>query len=202
MELASLEELKGYLRLKSNDRDELLTGFLQDAVSFIEEASGRVLTPDPEPDLDEDGVDQSTPVIKTFNTYGRRIVRISDVRDVVEVKLAGTVISARGFHDSGGYTLMGEPPYRRLSLAGVSYPVNPYGDLEIKGRFGLYPIPKFVRGAVLTMTARIYNERNTGFSDASTDMEGGRLDYYWKIAPDRVLAAISMLRPIDHEVTL
>lgn len=201
MELATLEELKGYLRLRRNEHDDLLVGFLQDAASFIEEASGRLLTPDPEPDLDEDGIDQSDPVVKSFSTYGKRIVRISDVRDVVEVKLAGTVIAARGIHDSGGYTLMGESPHRRLSLAGVTYPVNPYGDLEIEGHFGVYPAPKFVRGAVLTMAARIYNERNAGFSDASADMEGGRLDYYWKIAPPRVLAVIDMLRPIDHEVS-
>lgn len=169
--VATLSELKNYLKLRGDASNDVLQTMLDSAEALTETYTGRSFRPDPALVA---GADTAPAVTKVLPVH-RRAVLVPDARLITAVTLDGETVSPISSTVTDGYATYGAPHVTTLVLPRSGYHVS------ITGRFGYYPPPPEIKDAVLAMAARRYRERDAGYGDAVQTPEGGVVSYFRSI---------------------
>lgn len=192
----TVEALKLRIDKQLSTDDVLLAEYLEGAFAQAQApppyGCGRVLIPDPAPVIAE-GEDTSDPVTRTIEVRGRRVL-LPDAREVTEVTVDGTAVELGG---TAGYHLVARDglfvrldlhrEYWERSWGGYRHPHQ--RSIEITGRFGFVKPPVNLIGAIYTLAARRYYEREAQYADAVVVGEGAAAQSYYKQLPPEVRVA-------------
>jgi len=164
----------------------ILTDLLQEHQVIVEQYTGRRFSPNPP--LDSANGDTAPDVAVTINVQRRKVIPLPDARVVTSVALGGaTLLSTSSYRD-----------YELLSNDGVFtdlvlYPDQPnrfplahysgWNTITVTGRFGIWPVPADIKGALLLMCARAYKEQEARFGDVVNLGDGGSVAYYKTLPP-------------------
>jgi hypothetical protein len=187
-----VDDLLEYLDASAQrSNPQMLSRMLSAAEEAVEQYTGRRFTPDPP--LASDGQDTAAPVTKAFNTNGRWMIRIPDLR-----YSATTVVTLDGssiVHNEG-YQL--EPddarePATHMYLAEQSN-VSAQGEVvAITGRWGWNPTPEAIIDAVLVIASRKVRMRQASYADQVVTAEGLTFAYF-RMLPADVKAVLDFYR--------
>ncbi len=183
MELTlTLDGLKARMDRGFDGDDEVLQAYLDEALEQAQapppHGCGRLLIPDPE-DEDDD------PVQRRIRAHGGRFVRIPDAREITEVLVDDDVVTDY------------ETKSRNGVIVGLELP-DECDAVKVTGRFGLWPIPASLGGAIYILAARSYYEQAAQFADQVEVLEGTAVHSYYRQLPPRTkLAFASFTVPSD-----
>lgn len=186
---------------------ELLEGALAQAQAPAPLGTGRLLLPDPAPDLDGEDNDVAEPVERTFLLRGRHIV-LPDARDIASVVVDSQAASPTVLEEDAGYSTMSRNghvvrltlhrEHRYLwDLGGPGYgaperlnrPAQHH--VTVTGRFGFADIPIDLRNAIYALAARNFYEREAGYADQVSIAEGAAVQAYFRQLPPPVKLAFA-----------
>lgn len=164
--------------LQRGDSDESLESYLQAAFDQAQApppfGCGRLLIPDPAPD--DNDQDTAPVVTRDLPVSSTGAITVPDARHIASVTVDGTPITA----------------YRSLIRDGVTVAldVTEFPDstipaqVQIAGRFGIWPLPENLRDAIYVLAARYYFEANAQFADqVALTPDGGGQAYYRQLPP-------------------
>jgi hypothetical protein len=199
--LATLGELKAFLDITGSDKDLLLARYLRSAEGICERFARRRFSPWGEDDAD---------VTWSTTTYGKRSVRVPDLRTVTSMTLADSVLTEDDY-DLGWrrdpthptwlltFDYNGAPArmWGKVPRIGAGYEKN---DLVIVGKFGFAECPDDVQLAVLASAARMWRRRDAAFADTVISAQTGDASIYREAMPPESRAVLKTYRPPNMAV--
>ena len=178
-QLATVEELRSWLNLGSdNSEDEVLASLVDAASEQVERYTGRQFHPDPP-------TAQDAPVTKRVRVSGRMARAPFGIRELESATLDGASV------DTTAIVLSGRPA---MPSDLVIFP-SPGTYSDLTGWFGFENTPEEIHSAVLTLAARAFNERLSRYGDAVQDPEGG-VTAYFRAIPPNVAATLQGYREV------
>jgi hypothetical protein len=213
----SVDELKLRVDKKLSSDDPLLAAFLATALRTVQAPAplgcGRVLLPDPEPQIEGDGEeakDESEPVVRVFRVRHQR-VQIPDAREITKVTVDGVEVppnvGAPGEDWWKGYEVLEQDglivqitlPEHHWRYYGTEYDYMPSlrhrrhrrRQVEVTGRFGFAEIPEDMVEGIYSLAARAWYEREAQYADQVAVAEGAPVQSYFRQLPPRTKLAIA-----------
>lgn len=191
-----LKALKRRVDRQNSQDDDLLLECLEEAFEQAQAPAplgcGRLLIPNPALAGDEDTAD---PVEQTVTTRGRRIV-LPDARSIAEVLVDGeatteyeTITHADPSKLNLVVGLAIHEPYWRSYCGHGFRGARRRHTITVKGRFGFPKLPVSLRGAIYTLAARKYMERQAQYADQVPVGEGAAVQTYYRQLPPAVKLA-------------
>jgi hypothetical protein len=187
---------------------ELLEGALAQAQAPAPLGTGRLLLPDPAPDLNSEGNDTAEPVARTFLIRGRHIA-LPDAREITSVVVDEQTDTPTVLEGDLGYsTLSRNGLMVRLTLhrehrylwdqsgawwnsapEGINRPLQHH--ITVTGKFGFAELPVDLRSAIYALAARNFYEREAGYADQVQIAEGAAVQAYFRQLPPTVKLAFA-----------
>lgn len=173
---------------------EYLSGALKQAQAPAPFGCGRLLIADPALQLDNDGVDQSEPVAKTFKTRGRRVY-LPDARDIVSVMVDGVLTTEYDTLEIDGLTVRLELPHERYMRGydrdyDFRWLTRRRKTVVVTGRFGFAAVPEDLAEGIYVLAARKFYEKDAQYADQVVVAEGSAAAqvYYRNLPPPTRIA--------------
>jgi len=206
----TVDGLKVRIDKKLSNDDGLLAEFLEAALTAAQRPSplgcGRLLSPDPGPELDEEGNDTSSPVARTIRIRGRHVM-VPDAREITGVTVDGVTVA----EDAGYVPMERDGHIVRLTLDRECLPGTGYWDegwwrgggvpdrrprrhtVVVTGRFGFADLPQDLVEGIYTLAARGWYEREAQYADQVAIAEGTPIQTYFRQLPPRTRLAFEAL---------
>lgn len=212
----NVKSLKDRIDVETSGMDTLFAEWLEEVLDDVQGppplGTGRLLVPDPAPDLVE-GVDQAAPVTRLLRVGSDSRVLLPDAREVTAVTVNGEAVAAWSaeepltpgykLHDRDGVHVQLEIP--RVRCAWSEWVWEPISAPEpgvarqvaVTGRFGFAgcghdagELSPRIRGAIYELGARKFYERQSGYADTVAVGEGAAASIYSRAIPAHARLAL------------